>query len=153
MASGKVHGRVTELTSQAVLVSNLIITNNIESSLALYSGCLFGLIMDPDLDIPTRSNSEGRLLEIWKPLGILWIYIWLPYGKLIPHRNWLSHAPVVGTLIRYVYLALVVFLPGLLVTEDWLWLIKVIEPNYQFFIYFVAGTSVSDFMHWVFDNF
>jgi uncharacterized metal-binding protein len=30
--------------------------------------------------------------------------IWLPYQKFIPHRHWLSHAPVIGSAVRLLYL-------------------------------------------------
>jgi len=72
-------------------------------------GCLAGLVIDPDLDIrrPTHAedvvrSSAGRLLA-----GI-WFGLWWPYSHLIPrHRHPLSHFPVVGTLGRVLYLALV----------------------------------------------
>jgi uncharacterized metal-binding protein len=31
-------------------------------------------------------------------------FIWLPYQKFIPHRHWLSHAPVIGSAVRLLYL-------------------------------------------------
>ncbi len=39
----------------------------------------------------------------YKRWGILQ-FIWHPYQKLIPHRNWKSHAPVLGSLLRLLYL-------------------------------------------------
>ena len=37
-------------------------------------------------------------------LAFLWWGFWWPYGRLIPHRSLLSHAPIIGTLGRLLYL-------------------------------------------------
>lgn len=149
MSSGKTHGKVTRTTSNLLVVAGLIVYSNYEV-LLLYLGCLFGLICDPDLDIPTRSDSEGRVMKFNKVLGHLWVWLWLPYGKLIPHRSWVSHFPIVSTLIRFWYLGTFVWFVGLLFTLDpyWYWLTPM-TPN--MLIYFILGTMASDVGHWLFD--
>jgi uncharacterized metal-binding protein len=54
----------------------------------------------PDLDIQSRQYAR------WGPLRFLW---W-PYKALLPHRSWLSHSILFGTLIRVAYFLLVVTL-------------------------------------------
>jgi uncharacterized metal-binding protein len=56
---------------------------------------LGGYWLSPDLDIKSRPFLRWGVLKI----------IWLPYQRLIPHRSPLSHAPVLGSLIRLLYLA------------------------------------------------
>jgi uncharacterized metal-binding protein len=63
--------------------------------IAASSHLLGGLYLSPDLDLKSLP---------WKRWGILRI-IWLPYQR-IPHRHWLSHAPIVGSIGRLLYLGL-----------------------------------------------
>jgi uncharacterized metal-binding protein len=57
------------------------------------SHLLGGLYLSPDLDLKSLP---------WKRWGIL-RFLWLPYQR-IPHRHWLSHAPVIGSIGRLLYL-------------------------------------------------
>jgi uncharacterized metal-binding protein len=61
--------------------------------IAASSHLLGGLYLSPDLDLKSLP---------WKRWGIL-RFLWLPYQR-IPHRHWLSHAPVVGSIGRLLYL-------------------------------------------------
>ena len=67
------------------------------------TGYLLGAIVEPDLDIPLQTESENIVLEGTGLLGKLWIIYWKPYSK-IPHRNALSHMPLLSTAIRMAYL-------------------------------------------------
>ena len=66
------------------------------AAVASFSFVFGGLLLSPDLD--TRSNASRR----WGPLTLLW---W-PYRRLLSHRSLLSHAPLLGTAGRLLYLAL-----------------------------------------------
>lgn len=46
--------------------------------------------LSPDLDIESQPYMDWWLLR----------FIWWPYMKLVPHRGWLSHGPIVGTAAR-----------------------------------------------------
>lgn len=59
---------------------------------------LGGYWLSPDLDIKSRPFLRWGVLKV----------IWLPYQRFIPHRSPLSHAPVLGSLIRLIYLAALV---------------------------------------------
>jgi len=63
--------------------------------IAASSHLLGGLYLSPDLDLKSLP---------WKRWGLL-KFIWLPYQNFIPHRHWLSHAPVIGTTVRLLYLS------------------------------------------------
>jgi len=54
-----------------------------------------GLWLSPDLD--TNSRPSRR----WGPLA----WLWTPYRKLVRHRGWLSHTPILGSACRLFYLA------------------------------------------------
>jgi uncharacterized metal-binding protein len=95
MASGKNHDRSIYFATPIVG----IITGSYSLELGLIaasSHLLGGLYLSPDLDLKSIP---------WKRWGLL-KFIWLPYQKFIPHRHWLSHAPVVGSIGRLLYLGL-----------------------------------------------
>jgi uncharacterized metal-binding protein len=53
-----------------------------------------GLMFGPDLDIYSRQFQRWGFLR----------WIWLPYQKSLRHRSFLSHGPIIGTILRVVYL-------------------------------------------------
>lgn len=57
--------------------------------------------LSPDLDLP-----QSRASQRWGKLKV----IWLPYQSFIPHRNIISHFPVISSLIRLAYILLPSFL-------------------------------------------
>jgi uncharacterized metal-binding protein len=95
MASGKNHDRATYFLTPVVGIIGG--SYSLELGLiAASSHLLGGLYLSPDLDLKSLP---------WKRWGIL-RFIWLPYQKSIPHRHWLSHAPVIGSAVRLLYLGL-----------------------------------------------
>jgi uncharacterized metal-binding protein len=93
MASGKNHDRSIYFATP--IVGIIAGSYSLELGLiAASSHLLGGLYLSPDLDLKSIP---------WKRWGLL-KFIWLPYQKFIPHRHWLSHAPVVGSIGRLLYL-------------------------------------------------
>jgi uncharacterized metal-binding protein len=61
---------------------------------------LFGtFLLSPDLDLKDNVSAKN-----W---GLLRLF-WRPYAALFRHRG-LSHAPIVGTLTRILYMAVVIY--------------------------------------------
>ena len=56
--------------------------------------CFATFFMNPDLDL----DSVGY--QSWGPLRI----IWWPYQKALAHRSFISHFPVISTILRIIYL-------------------------------------------------
>jgi uncharacterized metal-binding protein len=95
MPSGRTHDRITLWSLP--LIAGFTFEHTQDGTLALLvSGgyLLGGLVLGPDLDI--HSCQYRR----WGPLR----WIWLPYRRCMRHRSWLSHGPVIGTVIRIAYL-------------------------------------------------
>lgn len=64
-------------------------------TLLVASGFLLGgLMFGPDLDLRSRQYQRWGWLR----------WLWLPYQKRLRHRSFLSHGPVIGTLLRVLYL-------------------------------------------------
>ncbi len=95
MASGKNHDRAILFASPVVLVVGCYQFGLELGIIAGASHFLGGYWLSPDLDIKSRPFRRWSILR----------FIWIPYQRLIPHRSPLSHSPVLGSLIRFVYLA------------------------------------------------
>jgi uncharacterized metal-binding protein len=62
-----------------------------------------GLWLSPDLDTRSRPTRRWGLLAVF----------WLPYRRLVRHRGWLSHLPLLGSSCRLAYLGLGLLLIGI----------------------------------------
>lgn len=111
-------------------------------------GCLGGIVLTPDLDEITVTKGEWLIVK-WLPIvGWLWLAIWDLYARAIPHRNVLSHLPILGTLGRLIYLG--GFLYGL-----WLLIGRPPlppSPPAGVMVGALLGLSLSDTLHWVMDG-
>lgn len=97
MATGTSHDRATCLLA---VPFGLLCWPWLGSSGAAIGALAFllgGLWLSPDLDILSRPTQR------WGPLRCLW---W-PYRRLLPHRSVFSHAPLLGSAGRLLYLAAV----------------------------------------------
>ena len=108
-------------------------------------GYLLGYVIDPDLDIVTRSDVETRMIKKFKVLGWVYVGYWWVYAKIFPHRSFLSHFPGVSTAIRLVYAFWWFFV--LLVYFD-LWSNTVL----LYIIWVWIGLTVADGLHWFLDQ-
>jgi uncharacterized metal-binding protein len=101
--------------------------------------CLGGLYLSPDLDLVSKPYKRWGWLR----------WIWIPYQKYIPHRSPLSHAPIIGSIIRLLYLAALLLpfwfiFPGLRQVE---WAI-----TWQKAIAFLVGVELSALNHLLLDG-
>lgn len=111
-------------------------------------GCgLVGLFLEPDLDQEQTTFSETRLRHVIGPLMYLWQFYFYLYA-LLPHRCWLSHAPILSTAIRVLYV-LAPFLIYAMINSwnfaDWpTWCWPLLRGAF-------AGLCASDTAHWLMD--
>lgn len=96
MPSGRTHDSITLWSLPLIAGVTYERTRSASLTLILSGGYLFsGLMFGPDLDIHSQQYKRWGILR----------WIWLPYRKSMRHRSFLSHGPIVGTLVRLVYLA------------------------------------------------
>lgn len=118
------------------------------------SGYLMGRYVDPDADLIGVTSSEGRLMRELKIFGVL-LTMWLfPYAYLMRfvglngrkgHRNFFSHFPIVGTLIRYIWIfGLPMFLYWWYIADFPIWFPAVVLSSF-------SGLCLADIFHWVAD--
>ena len=95
MPSGQTHDRITIWSVPIVAGATLISTRSSNMTLLVAGGFMFGgLMFGPDLDIYSRQFQRWGFLR----------WIWLPYQKSLRHRSFLSHGPIIGTILRVIYL-------------------------------------------------
>ncbi|NEQ60192.1 MAG: metal-binding protein [Moorea sp. SIO4A1] len=96
MSSGYIHDRITLWSLPVVTVLSLVVTRSSDLTLIVAGGFLFGgLMFSPDLDLYSRPFKRWGWLR----------WIWIPYQRMVPHRSIFSHGPVIGTILRLLYLA------------------------------------------------
>jgi uncharacterized metal-binding protein len=127
----------------------------ITGGLAGALGCFAGLFIDPDLDVDRITRSERRMIKTVGLAGWLWLILWWPYARVIPHRHPLSHWPVLSTALRLVYLAGLVFLVlfGLEVAFGlgMPLLVMLMEVPRPVWLAAFSGLALSDVGHWLAD--
>ena len=95
MPSGKTHDRITLWLSPWITGIAFLLTRDGDLTLIVGASFLFsGLMFGPDLDIYSVQFKRWGKLR----------WIWLPYQKSLSHRSYLSHGPLIGTIIRLLYL-------------------------------------------------
>jgi uncharacterized metal-binding protein len=95
MPSGRTHDEITLWLLPWVAGITWVFTSNSHLTLLVSGGFLFsGLMFGPDLDIYSKQFQRWGCFR----------WIWLPYQKSLHHRSFLSHGPVIGTVLRVVYL-------------------------------------------------
>jgi len=100
MPSGTTHDRITLWSLPWIVFATYLVTHNGELTLLMAGGFFFsGLMFGPDLDIYSTQYKRWGILR----------WIWLPYRKLFRHRSLFSHGLIIGTLIRLIYLFLMIF--------------------------------------------
>jgi uncharacterized metal-binding protein len=120
MASGKNHDRGILLFTPMWTLTAIHYTS-VEIGLVVgLSHFVGGWYLSPDLDLKSRPFLRWGVLKS----------IWVPYQNSIPHRHWLSHAPVIGSVVRLFYLAAwlspLLLIPSIhrgLLSIGWEWLI------------------------------
>jgi len=150
MASGAVHARATLVISLPASIG-ICMALGLSAGAGALCGCLSGIPLTPDLDQITISKSEWSIVRYLPIVGWMWLGLWDLYARAVPHRSWLSHAPVIGTLGRLVYLLIIGGFLSLAFygfTSTWpdllpLW--KFVQSKW--FVGWIVGLMISDVMH------
>lgn len=99
MPSGRTHDRITLWCLPWLVLLTFSLTRSGELTLLAAAGFLFsGLMFGPDLDIHSVQFKRWGWLR----------WIWIPYQKTLSHRSRLSHGLLIGTILRILYLFIVI---------------------------------------------
>ncbi len=101
MPSGRTHDRITALSVVPITILFYFIFRRKELMLWLSLAYIFsGLMFGPDLDIYSLQYKRWGIGS----------WIWLPYQYSIKHRSFLSHGFLIGTIVRLIYLFIIVMI-------------------------------------------
>ena len=150
MASGHAHDKATKLWTLPFAVAISLV---IDLPTGFFAGLAFaigGLWLSPDLD------THSQALKRWGKLQVLW---W-PYRKIIVHRSFLSHSPIIGTIIRLLYLLLIAYLLLLILEIIGLlnpytvitFISTLIQTNTKYALSIVLGLEASTWLHLIKDG-
>lgn len=150
MADGRTHAVVSLVSAGTIFFLTRGALGE-AASVQIAAGCVSGIFLTPDLDQFGISASEWWIVKYIPIIGWSWLAGWDPYARLISHRHWLSHLPILGTVLRVVYLAgLVWVVSSLLKYNVYDWFVAI--PASVIF-YWVCGLIISDTGHWIWDGF
>ncbi len=161
MPDGKTHAFATVAASLAApfILHGLGWNTTTPNEIAAAAGCLLGILITPDLDVNTGCASMRTIQRrLGKPAASAWRAIWLPYAALVPHRSWVSHLPIVGTVLRLGYLYVVYFLIALVLGALGILTLPRIPLTWQTvhssnFLWAFAGLALADTLHFAMDRF
>lgn len=113
------------------------------------TGYSVGRWVDPDWDIMGTNNAEGRMVRELKIIGHFLYGVSSTYGSMFRehHRSFVTHFPVVSTLIRIMFVGFVPFL-----VCDNLGINLIGDGWHKFWLGFWAGLSTADGIHWWLDK-
>lgn len=95
MPSGRTHDSITLWSLPFIAGVVYERTRSASLTLIVSGGYLFsGLMFGPDLDTYSQHYKRWGILR----------WMWLPYRRSMRHRSFFSHGPIVGTIVRIVYL-------------------------------------------------
>jgi len=156
VSTGIQHAKATILLSIPMGFLALGVGAGADGALACFGGALAGVLISPDLDIQGRTHSNEVVYQyMGSILGAAWYAFWWPYAWLIPHRNPLSHWPLVGTTGRVLYLSIVanLFWAGvILLTTGKLQPIIITDPRDSFLLaWVIIGLAAADTLHYGMD--
>lgn len=141
MASGKAH------TAAGLLVAAVIgAVGSLQPDmriLAASAGTAFAAYMcSPDMDTYSLPFARWGLLR----------FVWSPYKRLVPHRSFWSHTPIIGTSLRVVYLLGLYYLLACFFIDLQVAANYVLNEHLPLACSFIIGMCIADFVHWLQDG-
>jgi len=116
MPNGKIHYRNWYYAAPIAFIGGgavfYLTGGDLIVSMCVPLGYFLGRWIDPDLDQVGITNAEGRMMGELKIFGAITTAWFLPYAYIMRfvaigrkgHRNFFSHFPGVGTVIRLVWM-------------------------------------------------
>lgn len=182
MPSGKIHATASTAAAVGISAGGFALSREM-SDMSLLSdwmsynviaaGCLSGVILTPDLDQDGTVRSHGVMRRLGCLIGKWWYFLWHAYSISFKHRSFLSHGPVISTLLRLTYLffpciillihnqkyplskrllySLISTVAAIPIIAAAVLLYYLGWVNITIVVLLLLGLMTSDVLHWVFD--
>ena len=148
MPSGRIHSATTVILAAAGTWFSVRAGTPVAQTAALSAGILTGLVLTPDLDVDEGCYSTSLIRRTFGRFAArAWFLFWLPYSRLIPHRSYLSHMPILSTAIRLLYVAAIPLLVYFLADLPF-----ALPPIPAVLIWSAAGLALADILHFLLDS-
>lgn len=132
MPSKDIHQATTLILAGSVYALSASLVETPRDQLLAVSGILTGVVITPDMDLAENFKGEP---------------FWYLYGRLFKHRG-ISHAPVVGTLTRVLYM--VIFAAPVFLLMGWGWWLSDRLMDLWSYVW-LGGLVLADVFHYVLD--
>lgn len=141
MPSSRSHDTISLVAAPVVYAGALLVTSSDQQSAVTITAAFLvsAMMLSPDLD--TRSRPYYR----WGMIR----GIWLPYRWLVPHRSPISHSFVIGSLLRLIYLLLLL---SLALTPFGIDLVSMTINDGGVVLSIVIGSILADGLHIIADR-
>jgi len=141
--SGKVHSIACLAVAGVSASATFLVGGEWTQAVAMGAGAVSGILLSPDLDVDSGHIGDAIIrkyfgLIVEKIIDV----IVFPYRKICKHRGFLSHSPILSTLIRLLYLS-IWFGPIVYWLGWWKW--------YPWMAWWVVGLMLSDAVHGALD--
>ena len=150
MPSGRIHSIANIVVAVSGSATMLLLGHGTESIIGIPSGAIVGILLSCDLDIDS-GNIADHLIKRYTGhiVETMWTMLWTVYRKAFKHRSFLSHFPLVSTIIRIAYLSVFYFL----VATPLKWLSGLVHIDWpQFWWWAFVGLVLADTSHWGLDK-
>ena len=139
MSNGVTHLTVNLCLGCAMSMSAVVFIDQPEIVSGVVFGSFLGTVLTPDLDI----NANSMPKNILGVLKLRWLFF--PYSKFFKHRSKWSHAPILSTVVRWLYVLLLLSPLIFFFGEN-------IEVYYAFWIATGCAWMLQDFSHQLLDG-
>lgn len=95
MPSGKTHDTITLLLCGPIaILAFYLMSSWVHIAIAFFAFLFAGIAFNGDLDLNSKPYKRWGWFK----------FIWSPYQKLFNHRSIFTHGPVIGTIIRLLWI-------------------------------------------------
>src|SRR3990167_364830 len=150
MPSGRIHSVANIVVAVSGSATMFLLQRGNEGIMGIAAGAMAGCLISPDADVDSGAIADyyirvytGRIVET------MWMMLWTVYRKAFKHRSFLSHFPLVSTIIRIAYLSVFYFL----ITTTLKWVASLVHIDWPTFWWWAfVGLVLADSVHWGLDK-
>jgi len=150
MPSGRIHSTANIVVALSGGATMFLLQRGNEGIMGVATGAMLGCLISPDADVNGGSIADYYIrVYTGKAVEMMWDRLWTPYRKVCRHRGFLSHAPIISTVLRIAYLSVFYFL----VATPIKWLASVVHIDWPTFWWWAfVGLVLADSAHWGLDK-
>ena len=150
MPSGKVHSVANMVVAGSGATTMFLLGRTAESVTGVAVGAIVGILVGCDNDVD-GGNIADYIIRRYTGVAVemIWDALWKIYRKGMKHRGFLSHAPVISTVLRIAYLSAFYFL----VATPLKWVASLVRVDWPLFLWWAfVGLVLADTAHYGLDK-